>query len=566
MVTHSYLRKCAVVPLGICLLALGGCGKVETPTQAPLAPAPAASGGSPVQKSATPNSFDEVTAQLDPGGDFYLYLSTAQWLGKLSKGVDTVHDLILSGSGSQAIHDRHQAEKVFALVKDVIQKSGLEQITGIGASSFAVAPELHRNKLFVHHYPESGAGILWSLYGKEPHPLSGLDFLPVDTALAGFSDFDLAQFINFLRQEADQSGIPEAKEAVAKWQTQFAGISGLQLDDVLQSLNGSMGMVLTLDATGTVSVPIANQPQQIPAPRLAILLAVKNDLIFKQVDKMVSGYPGVIKADEPDVRMRTMPIPFPPGLNLRPTVAQWNGYLIIASDDKLVRDMMAVQKGAPGYKSTEEYATLSAGLPQQGNSAGVSTQRFIDAFRKIQGQLVANQPGATPAQTALMQQMVFNYQKVGHTFGVGVQLPNGWLSVSQGSQGSSQLLAPLVIAPAALAAAVAIPAFTGMQERAVQTRALSNAKQLGLACRKYAIKNNGSLPPSLDALFPTCLSNRAILASPFMPGVPDGYTYTPGLKQTDAPDTVVIEDKFAPLKHLRIVVRLDGSTSVTHVP
>jgi hypothetical protein len=260
-----------------------------------------------------------------------------------------------------------------------------------------------------------------------------------------------------------------------------------------------------------------------------------------------------------------MPIPKYPALNLRPTVAQWNGYLVIASDDRLVRDMAAVQKGAPGYKSTPEYATLSAGLPQQGNSFAVITQRFADTYGKIRSELTANQPGIAPARAAFVQRLLSRYQKTYQTFGVGICLPNGRLCVSQGSGGSSQLLTPLVIVPAALAA-TAIPAFSGAREKALQSNSLINANQIWLACKLYAIDHNGGYPPALDALFPAYLTNRSVLVSPFMPGAPEGYTYTPGLKQTDPPDTVVLEDKFAPVKHLRIVLRLDGSTSVSPAP
>ena len=46
MVKFSSLRKYAVLPLGLGLLALGGCGKVETPAGSPEAAA------SPAPKSA----------------------------------------------------------------------------------------------------------------------------------------------------------------------------------------------------------------------------------------------------------------------------------------------------------------------------------------------------------------------------------------------------------------------------------------------------------------------------------------------------------------------------------
>jgi prepilin-type N-terminal cleavage/methylation domain-containing protein len=52
----------------------------------------------------------------------------------------------------------------------------------------------------------------------------------------------------------------------------------------------------------------------------------------------------------------------------------------------------------------------------------------------------------------------------------------------------------VVIGIIALLASIAVPAFTGVQIRAAQTKAMSNAKQIGLACKQYAIDNNGSFP------------------------------------------------------------------------
>ena len=429
MATLPSLPKFLCIPLGLSLLALAGCGKIETSeSTAPVAPAAAVA--SPAPKSATPNSFDEVAAQLDPGGDFYLYLSTAQWLAKVSHGIDSLHDAVLTGSAAQGVQYREQAEKGFALFKDIVLRSGVEDVSGFGASSFAVSPGIHRNKFFIHHYPDKGSGVIWSMCGKQPHALTGLDFLPTDTAAAKFGDCDLAQLLNFVRQEINQSGTPAAKEAVTRWQTQFAGATGLQLDDVLASLNGSLGMVLTLDSSNTVMFPVRNGSAVIPAPRLALLFAVKNDLVFKQVDKILGGNPAVIKVDDPDLRMRTMPIPFFPALNLRPSVAQWNGFLVIASDAQIIRQMIAVQKGAPGYKSTPDYLALSAGLPQQGNSFGVSTVRFAATVRQVQNRIYASNP-ATPPKALLFQHWISAHQRMANAFGVEVAMPNGWLTVSQ---------------------------------------------------------------------------------------------------------------------------------------
>jgi hypothetical protein len=550
-------RQFALLPFAAGLLLLAGCGKTDTTGQeAAASPAPAPL---TIQKSVTPNSFAEVTEQLDAGGDFFLYLNTAQWLGRITHGMDEVHDMVLSGSAGVQVTDRAEAEKTYALVRDIIFKSGIEQVSGVGASSLAIAPGLYRNKFFIHHDADKGDGLLWAIHGRTPHQLAGLDFLPPDTAIAVVRDFDLAQLLNFLRAEVRNSGVPEAQNAFDQWQTQFSGATGLPLDDVLASLNGSLGGVITLDATSTIAIPAGNQPV-IPTPRIALLLGVKNDLIFKQIDKMAGINPGVIKVDEPGLQMRTMPVPMVPALNLRPTVAQWNGYLVIASDDKLVRDMAAALKDGHGFKSTPEFAALSSGMPAEGNGFAIMTQRFAETLRQLQSEMVSNQPGVNANQSAFVRQVFARYQKTGHMYSVGTQLPNGLLSVSQGSQGSSQLLAPLIIAPVAIAAAVSVPAAEAAQKRAIEAQSLARAKQLLLACKQYAIDNNGNLPASLDDLFPTYLSDRTMLASPLDPTDPEGYIYTPGFKAGDPGASVVIEDKFAPqLRQVQIVVHLDGS-------
>jgi prepilin-type N-terminal cleavage/methylation domain-containing protein len=52
----------------------------------------------------------------------------------------------------------------------------------------------------------------------------------------------------------------------------------------------------------------------------------------------------------------------------------------------------------------------------------------------------------------------------------------------------------VVIAIIAILASFALPAFIGVQERAQQTKDLSNIKQIGLALKQFATDNNGAFP------------------------------------------------------------------------
>src|SRR5277367_3359002 len=132
-------------------------------------------------------SFTEVTSQLDPGGNFFLYLGTAQWLDGLSTKIDGWRQTFTAMPELKP-DDAANLNKAFDIATRLIQDSGIEDITGVGLSSVEIEKGIYRNKALVHHYPGKGTGFLWQLCGKEPHPLTGLDLLPADTALAVFSD------------------------------------------------------------------------------------------------------------------------------------------------------------------------------------------------------------------------------------------------------------------------------------------------------------------------------------------------------------------------------------------
>jgi prepilin-type N-terminal cleavage/methylation domain-containing protein len=57
----------------------------------------------------------------------------------------------------------------------------------------------------------------------------------------------------------------------------------------------------------------------------------------------------------------------------------------------------------------------------------------------------------------------------------------------------------VVITIIAILASIALPAYTGVQERAQQTKDLSNGKQIALALKQFASDNNGSYPSKVPA-------------------------------------------------------------------
>jgi prepilin-type N-terminal cleavage/methylation domain-containing protein len=151
----------------------------------------------------------------------------------------------------------------------------------------------------------------------------------------------------------------------------------------------------------------------------------------------------------------------------------------------------------------------------------------------------------------------------------------------------------IVITIIAVLASIALPAYNGVKERGDQTKDLSNAKQIALALRQFAIDNNGAYPnkqpdgksggdyssnaltlptTSNDAfwwLFPNYLQSEQIFAvtgSAFTPSNPDNtldavgassrantlkkgensYAYVTGLTDTSNSTFPIIADGFVP--------------------
>lgn len=139
----------------------------------------------------------------------------------------------------------------------------------------------------------------------------------------------------------------------------------------------------------------------------------------------------------------------------------------------------------------------------------------------------------------------------------------------------------VVISIIAILASIALPAFVSVQERGFQTKDLSNAKQIGLACKLYAGDHDGLFPdkdgraadPPTTPLAATDTSNQAfaclvptylpteklfyLAKSAWSPNVPDenttavanrceagsnNFAYELGLNETSNPNFPLIAD------------------------
>jgi hypothetical protein len=377
---------------------------------------------------------------------------------------------------------------------------------------------VYRNKALLHHYPGKGNGFLWQLAGKEPHPLTGLDFLPANTALAVFSDADLPLLWTVAQKEIAQSDLPQAQAWLQRLPVQFEQKTKVKWDAFLDSLGGDFGLVITLDPSNNIPVPLPSGALVIPTPGLLLAVKVNEDTIFNRIDEQLKANPQVISVDKSGLKMRTMAVPVPFIGELRPSTASSGGYLFIATSDALIDDALAVKSGQKsGLKATDEFKHLAQGLPDHGNQFCYMSQRFAATLIQVQQQAMANSARTEPQMAQWMQSFYRN--RPAFAYSVGINTPDGCLTIGNGSQSyANAVLLPAVAVPAMLAA-IAIPNFVKARATSQQNACINNLRQIDAAKNEWALekgKRSTDVPTKEDI-------------SPYLhswPVCPAGGTYT----------------------------------------
>jgi hypothetical protein len=552
----SMLNKFTWVAGCATMLLLAGCNDKKTETPSPAkdtaakeasgtavtAPAtrtaPLSAGGGVV--SAEKTSFSEVTSQLDPGGSLYAYVGTEPWLGRVSKEIGGFKETLSSLPG-QSDRDREMVGKVVDLVQRLVQRSGLEEVSGAGWSGIALEKDFYRSKFVLHHYPGKGSGGLWSVLGAHPHNLDALDLLPTNTVMAAFSDLELAEVWAILQKEAASSGIPELEEVFQKLPGEFAKNVGLDFDKTLASLGGEVGIIMTTDESKPERLPMPGGSLTIPTVELMLVVKVDDSLIFDRVDKQLSQDENiskmVVRVDEADLKMRTVPVPLPIPMALRPTVAMSGKYLFVATSEGMVRAALAARSGK-GLKNTPEFKRLAAGLPQQGNNFGYVSPKFGETISTILQGAIASMP-----QQAAERQMVSkiaSYVQVPYGYSVGANTPEGWVVAGNGNRNPSAGFAVALVMPMsamAIVPAIALPAFAkaravaqaqgqggGGRTSSQRNACINNLRQLDGAKEQWALENKKdiSATPLMSDLIGTAKYIKV------QPVCPQGGEYTLG--------------------------------------
>jgi hypothetical protein len=280
-----------------------------------------------------------------------------------------------------------------------------------------------------------------------------------------------------------------------------------------------------------VAIPLPAGVVQIPEPGILIVVKVNDDTIFNRIDlelkKNQQMSQQIVSVDNAGLKMRTMPVPIPMAINLRPSVASSGGYLFIASSDSVIQEALAVKSGGePGLKSTAEFKRLSQGIPDTGNQFSYVSAKFGQAVIEIQKQVITGAAaGNGGGQRMAWMNSLMNPSRATFSYSVGMNTPDGCLTVANGSQSAANLvLIPAAIVPGMLAA-IAIPNFVKARSVSQENACINNLRQIDAAKQQWALENQKK---STDIPTENDLKPYIMLRNGQFPRCPQGGTYSIG--------------------------------------
>ena len=117
----------------------------------------------------------------------------------------------------------------------------------------------------------------------------------------------------------------------------------------------------------------------------------------------------------------------------------------------------------------------------------------------------------------------------------------------------------------ALALVMLLPFFRPPKPHLELGRDLAHLKQIGIACKLYAMDHEGAFPPSIKALEPDYLSSVALRELGFRDPKtqrPIEWLYYPGFGAESPAETIILASPLPSTRRERAIVRADTSGEV----
>jgi len=474
----------------------------------------------PVEKS----SFEAVTSKLDPGGNLYFYVSTEKVIQSIDEFAGQLRKMMEKEMAKSGSKDP-EPFKIFDFIYGLIKKSGLMEISGVGFSSVPIDSKdsIFHCKFVVHHFKENGKGLIWQLHDTPPHNLDMLEMLPANTVYANIGDAKIKFLWDWIKKEFNASDFPKLKEGIASVEPGLKTL-GIDLDQLLSSLNPGMGVIFTLDKSAMRTIPIGDTGMKIPDPSLALVFSVKNDYIFKLLQ---SKLPMAKKTEEKNMKKLQFPLP-PMPITVEPVFVQKDNLFIVASNNKIVNAMFEGKEKGNGLISTDEFKKMSEDVPNRGNEFLFLGSDLLSTIMDVIKTGMKSSGDTDPDEEEAFNMVMNILPKKLAIYGVRQNSDEGQVVTFNHTLKLENIALLPATALAGIVSAIAIPNMLTAVEKGKQKETMGDMRSISIALESY-ITDNNKLPPGKTLMeIQTALVPFHIKTLPLKDAWGNDFYYLPG--------------------------------------
>lgn len=330
-------------------------------------------------------NFEAVTAKLDRNGHLLAYFNTAKTMKQLDQMMDSLIEIANSSDSANPLANNPflgpMVSGITEAIKPAYEESGIGQIGGVGMSSLAVKKDQWRQKTFIYREPEKNNGLIWEMFGSEPHSLEILELAPAQTGLLAHSD---------LRISALMDWIDRISEKVTGGQSVMASAPA-EFKDILNAFDDEVGFLMTIDPNKQLKIPgfmiQAEEDLEMDSFAFALIARTKGDKILSIINEaMEGGFAPPQKTKIKGVNLNSIPLPLPipiEGLDISPCYFQVDDYMVLASSTSLGKSIIEAKNGKGQITENDDFKTLTEGLDLTSNGISYVSSNFTEWSIKL---------------------------------------------------------------------------------------------------------------------------------------------------------------------------------------
>ena len=330
-------------------------------------------------------NFEAVTAKLDRNGHLLAYFNTAKTMKQLDQMMDSFIEIANSSDSANPLANNPflgpMVSGITEAIKPAYEESGIGQIGGVGMSSLAVKKDQWRQKTFIYREPEKSNGLIWEMFGNEPHSLEILELAPAQTGLLAHSD---------LRISALMDWIDRISEKVTGGQSVMASAPA-EFKDILNAFDDEVGFLMTIDPNKQLKIPgfmiQAEEDLEMDSFAFALIARTKGDKILSIINEaMEGGFAPPQKTKIKGVNLNSIPLPLPipiEGLDISPCYFQVDDYMVLASSTSLGKSIIEAKNGKGQITENDDFKTLTEGLDLTSNGISYVSSNFTEWSIKL---------------------------------------------------------------------------------------------------------------------------------------------------------------------------------------